>query len=63
MVGALTAHDYDRVNEVLLSLSAYVGIEFPFFYTLLEDAEENKDIAMAFTSALIDKTKDNKKEN
>lgn len=63
LIGALTAHDYDRVKEVLLSISAYVGIEFPFFYTFLEDAEENKDIAMAFTSALIDKTKDNKKEN
>lgn len=60
LIGALTAHDYDRVKEILLSISAYVGMEFPFFYAFLEDAEENKDIAMAFTSALIDKTKDNK---
>ena len=63
IIGALTAHDYDRVKEVILSLSSYVGMEFPFFYTFLEDAEENKEIAMAFASALIDKTKDNKKEN
>ncbi|WP_255884453.1 MULTISPECIES: type I CRISPR-associated protein Cas8a1/Csx8 [unclassified Ruminococcus] len=64
IIGALTAHDYDRVKEVILSLSAYVGIEFSFFYAFLEDAEENKDIAMAFASALHDKSKENNyKEN
>lgn len=55
LVGALTAHDYDRVNEILLNLSAYVGIEFSFFYSLLENSEENKNIALAFASALTDK--------
>lgn len=54
IISALCAHDYDRAKEVILSLSAYVGIEFSFFYTFLENAEENKDLAFAFASALIE---------
>ena len=56
LIGALTAHDYDRVNEIILSLSSYVGIEFSFFYSLLENPEENKNIALAFASALTANT-------
>lgn len=66
IVGALVAHDYDRVNEVILSLSAYVEMEFSFAYQLFEDPEKNKGLAMAFASALNDNTKnntENKKEN
>ena len=44
----------DRAKEIILSLSAYVGMEFSFFYTFLENAEENKDLAFAFASALIE---------
>lgn len=54
IISALCAHDYDRAKEIILSLSAYVGMEFSFFYTFLENAEENKDIAFAFASALIE---------
>lgn len=54
IISALCAHDYDRAKEIILSLSAYVGMEFSFFYTLLENAEENKDLAFAFASALIE---------
>lgn len=60
ITGALVAHDYDRVKEVVLSLSSYVEIEFPFFYDFLENDEENKDIIFAFTSALM--VKGNKEE-
>lgn len=56
LIGALTAHDYDRVNEIILSLSSYVGMEFSFFYSLLENPEENKNIALAFASALTTNT-------
>ena len=35
IISALVAHDYDRVKEVLLSLSAYSGVEFFFFYKIL----------------------------
>ena len=54
IISALCAHDYDRAKEIILSLSAYVGMEFSFFYTFLENAEENKDLAFAFGSALIE---------
>lgn len=59
LVGAINAHDYDRVNEIILSLSSFVGIEFPFFYDLLENPEENKNIAISFASALTDKIEKN----
>lgn len=54
IISALCAHDYDRAKEIILSLSAYVGMEFSFFYTFLENAEENKDLAFAFASTLIE---------
>lgn len=54
IISALCAHDYDRAKEIILSLSAYVGMEFSFFYTFLENVEENKDLAFAFASALIE---------
>lgn len=54
IISALCAHDYDRAKEIILCLSAYVGMEFSFFYTFLENAEENKDLAFAFASALIE---------
>lgn len=54
IISALCAHDYDRAKEIILSLSAYVGMEFSFFYTFHENAEENKDLAFAFASALIE---------
>lgn len=54
IISALCAHDYDRAKEIILSLSAYVGMEFSFFYTFLENAEANKDLAFAFASALIE---------
>jgi CRISPR-associated protein Cst1 len=65
IIGALVAHDYDRVNEVILSLAAYVGMEFAFAYPLFENPEENKNIAFAFANALTDnkKTDDAEKEN
>lgn len=63
IISALCAHDYDRAKEVILSLSAYVGMEFSFFYTFLENAEENKDLAFAFASALNEVSSKNNEEN
>lgn len=63
IISALCAHDYDRAKEIILSLSAYVGMEFSFFYTFLENAEENKDLAFAFASALIEVSSKNNEEN
>lgn len=63
LISALCAHDYDRAKEVILSLSAYVGMEFSFFYKFLENAEENKDIAFAFASALTETNSKNSENN
>lgn len=63
IISALCAHDYDRAKEIILSLSAYVGMEFSFFYTFLENAEENKDLAFAFASALSEVSSKNNEEN
>lgn len=63
IISALCAHDYDRAKEVILSLSAYVGMEFSFFYKFLENAEENKNIAFAFASALTETNSKNSENN
>lgn len=63
IISALCAHDYDRAKEIILSLSAYVGMEFSFFYTFLENAEKNKDLAFAFASALSEVSSKNNEEN
>lgn len=63
IISALCAHDYDRAKEVILSLSAYIGMEFSFFYKFLENAEENKDIAFAFASALTETNSKNSENN
>lgn len=62
LVGALVAHDYDRVNEIILSLASYMGMEFAFAYPLFENPEENKNIAFAFVNALTENTKSNNNE-
>lgn len=63
IIAPLCAHDYDRVKEVLIKLSAYVGIEFPFYYTFLDNAEKHKDIIFAFASALSEVSSKNNEEN
>lgn len=64
IVGAIVAHDYDRVNEILLNLSTYVGMDFDFAFPLYENPEKNKSIAIVFASKLMDLTdKNEKKEN
>lgn len=60
LIGAIVAHDYDRVNEIILSLSSYVGMEFKFAYALFENPEENKGLAFSFANALNDYTNTSK---
>ena len=60
---ALNTHDYDRVKEILLRLSAEVNIEFSFFYAFLENAEKYKDIVFSFATALIEGSSKNNEEN
>lgn len=53
LISAVVFHDYDRVNEILLQLSAYTGISYGFAYALIEDGEENKDITFSFIHAML----------
>lgn len=50
LLNALIFHDYDRFSEILLSLSNYTDVYFPFAYDLFEDFEANKDVALTFVS-------------
>lgn len=52
LIGAITAHDYRRMNEILLNLSAYSGVELKFAYPLFENPEENIGLAYSFVNAL-----------
>ena len=62
IIGALIAHDYDRVTEILLNLSSYAETEFGFIYKFLENPEENKDLVFAFASA-FNKNSNDKGDN
>ncbi|MBQ7522292.1 MAG: type I CRISPR-associated protein Cas8a1/Csx8 [Clostridia bacterium] len=67
LISSIVAHDYSRMNEILLSLSSYINQELGFAYPLFEKPEENIGLAYAFANALsqkpVDPNKDNKKEN
>lgn len=50
LLSALLFHDYSRFSEILLSLSNYADVYFPFAYDLFEDFEANKDAAYTFVN-------------
>ena len=50
LLSALLFHDYSRFSEILLSLSNYADVYFPFAYELFEDFEANKDAAYTFVN-------------
>nr|WP_305146583.1 type I CRISPR-associated protein Cas8a1/Csx8 [Anaerovorax odorimutans] len=62
LTSAIVFHDYDRVNEILLQLSAYAELPYPFAYSLFEDGEGNKEIAFAFINALDPSSGERKQE-
>lgn len=51
LLSALIFHDYNRFSEILLSLSNYTDVYFPFAYDLFEDFEANIDAAYAFVNS------------
>ena len=65
LISAIVAHDYSRMNEILLSLSSYINQELGFAYVLFENPEENIGLAYAFANSLSPKpavpNKDNNK--
>lgn len=58
LLSALIFHDYDRFSEILLSLSNYTDVYFPFAYDLFEDFEANKDVALTFVSNFNEYSRD-----
>lgn len=50
LLSALLFHDYNRFSEILLSLSNYTDVYFPFAYDLFEDFEANKEAAYTFVN-------------
>ncbi|WP_310604841.1 type I CRISPR-associated protein Cas8a1/Csx8 [Anaerosporobacter sp.] len=52
LTSAIVAGDYDRFCEILLQLSSYSEVSFPFSYDLFEDFEKNKELAYTFVAAL-----------
>ncbi len=50
LLSALIFHDYNRFSEILLSLSNYTDVYFPFAYDLFEDFEANKEAAYTFVN-------------
>ena len=64
LISSIVAHDYDRMNEILLNLSSYTGKELTFAYKLFEDPENNVNLAYAFANALTPEIKTfNQKSN
>ena len=63
LISAIVAHDYSRMNEILLSLSSYINQELGFAYVLFENPEENIGLAYAFANSLSPKPADPNKDN
>ncbi|MCI9126714.1 MAG: type I CRISPR-associated protein Cas8a1/Csx8 [Eubacterium sp.] len=52
LISALVFHDYDRVSEIILQLSAYASVSMPFAYKFFENPEQNKNLVFAFANGL-----------
>ena len=63
LISSIVAHDYDRMNEILLNLSSYTGKELTFAYQLFENAENNIGLAYAFANALTPDVKNFKNKS
>lgn len=52
LLSALAAHDYDRLTDIILKLSASSKISYGFLYKFIANPEENRELAVAFINAL-----------
>ena len=57
LISAITLKDYDRVQEILLHLSAFTQVRMNFLIDLFEDFEKNKNLAYTFINTLGEKKK------
>lgn len=58
LLSALLFRDYSRFSEILLSLSNYTNVYFPFAYDLFEDFEANKEAAYTFVNHFNEYTRE-----
>lgn len=56
LINAVICKNYDRVYQILLQLSNYIGIEFIFIYDLFDNFENNKELVYTFINALSKRT-------
>ncbi len=61
LISAITLKDYDRVQEILLHLSAFTQVQMSFLIELFEDFEKNKNLAYTFINMLGEKKQIEKK--
>ena len=52
LTSSIVAKDYDRFIEIMLQLSSYTEIAFPFLHHLIKDFEGNKNLAYEFINNL-----------
>jgi len=60
LANTLVTKDYDRFIEIMLQLSSYTELPFPFLHLLIKDFEENKNQAYNFVNSLIEENKERK---
>lgn len=53
LINAIVSHDRDRVLEIMLQMSGYVGGEIGTIYDILEDKNNWSDVATSFANALV----------
>lgn len=59
LVSAISLKDYDRVQVVLIQLSAYSNVKMDFLVDLFSDFQKNKNLAYTFINSLGTYQKDN----
>ena len=52
LISSLTLKDYDRVQEILLHLSAFTQVRMDFLIDVFKDFEENKNLVYTFINTL-----------
>jgi CRISPR-associated protein csx8 (provisional) len=56
LANTLISKDYNRFIEIMLQLSSYTQVPFIFMHKLIEDFENNKNLAYNFINSLIIKS-------
>lgn len=53
LINAIVAHDYDRVKEIILQLSGFLGREISTIYDMIDYPELASDIAISFANSIV----------